>query len=243
MLLALLGCHLGSSTASEPLTVFAAASLTDAVAELESRFEAAHPGIDVRTSFAGSQTLRLQIEQGAPADVFLSADRSHMDALASAGHIEQRTVFARSRLALIVPTDNPAGITELADLTRAERIVVGASEVPIGGYTEDLLDRLGADFAAAVQARVVSREHSVRLARLRVQQGDADAAIVYQTDIHAAGITPVALPDALSPVVDYHLGTTTGSSTHAALWADFVTGASGCTVLVAHGFKVESCDG
>lgn len=244
MLLALaLACQ--QTDSPETLEVLAASSLTDAVADLESAFERAHPDIDVRARVAGSQTLRLQIEQGVPADVFLSANAEHMLALVESGHVVNSTVFAHSALALIVPTDNPAGITGLADLPRAKRLVLGAGAVPIGQYTAALLERAedayGPGFVEAVEAGVVSREHSVRLARARVVLGEADAAIVYQTDTDADGITAVPIPAALNPTADYHLGLIEPTSPAATLWVEFMASAEGCRVLSDHRFVVSPC--
>lgn len=233
------------TTTAQTLEVLAASSLTDAIADLEVAFERAHPDIDVRTRIAGSQTLRLQIEQGAPADVFLSANAEHMVALVASGHVVQHTVFAQSALALIVPADNPAGITGLVDLHRAQRLVLGADTVPIGQYTAALLQQAagtyGPEFATAIADRVVSREHSVRLARARVVLGEADAAIVYQTDTDTDGIVAVPIPAALNPTVGYHIGLLGPTSPTAALWMDFMDSAVGCQVLSGHRFIVDPC--
>ena len=114
------------------LTVFAASSLRDAFAELGSAFEREHPRTKVIFSLAGSQDLRTQIEHGAPADVFASADWKHMQALVAAGLASSPRKFASNEPVLVVPSDNPAGVKTLSDLPRARRIVVGAPEVPIG---------------------------------------------------------------------------------------------------------------
>ncbi|MFT5679475.1 MAG: molybdate transport system substrate-binding protein [Myxococcota bacterium] len=243
MLLLALACQpTGTDTT---LNVLAASSLTETVAALEVAFETTHPGIDVRTRVAGSQTLRLQIEQGAAADVFLSANQEHMVALKEAGHIATSTVFAHNTLALIVPADNPAGITAFADLPRAQRLVLGATTVPIGQYTAALLRRADAEyepgFSEAVEAAVVSREHSVRLARARVVLGEADAAIVYRTDTDTDGIIEMPIPTALNLTASYHLGLTGSASPTAALWVDFLSSEAGCEVLSAHRFIVDPC--
>ena len=243
LLLALLSCSPAPSTT--PLLILAAASLTDAVAELATAFEARHPGLDVQASFAGSQTLRLQIAQGAAADVFLSANHEHILALQADGRAGPSTVFARSRLALVVP-DQPDTITRFAELPRAERLVIGEVATPIGQYTERLLaragDAYGAEFVAAVRSRVVSAEPSVRLARTRVQLGEADAAIVYETDTGVEGLTAVPIPAALNVTADYHMAAT--STSHGAgLWMDFLTSKTGCELLRSHGFLVDACEG
>lgn len=242
ILLALAACQPVPSTT--PLIVLAASSLTDAVEALSSAFESQHPEIDVLASFAGSQTLRLQIAQGAAADVFLSANLAHVHALQAEGLAGPSTVFARSHLALIAP-DRPSAIARFTDLPQVERLVIGEAATPIGQYTAALMARAGeaygADFVEAVRSRVVSEETSVRLARTRVLLGEADAAIVYQTDSHAEGITAVPIPADINITADYHMSAT--STGHGAgLWMDFLTSATGCALLQSHGFAVDSCE-
>ena len=243
LLLTLLACEPAAPTT--PLLVLAAASLTDAVTDLSTAFEEQHPEIDVQASFAGSQTLRLQIAQGAAADVFLSANHDHILALQADGLASPSAVFARSRLALIVP-DRPASIARFADLPQVERLVIGEAATPIGQYTEALLERAGdaygADFVEAVRERVVSEETSVRLARTRVLLGEADAAIVYQTDTRADGLATVPIPASLNITADYHMAATSSSGV-AALWTGFLTSADGCALLQAHGFSATACEG
>jgi len=141
--------------------VFAASSLREAFNDLARLFERQNAGVTVELNLAGSQELRTQIENGAPADVFASADWKQMQALVSARVAGPARVFARNEPVIAVPEGNPAGIHTLADLPRARRIVVGAPEVPIGAYTLRILgaaDRhYGAGFRSRVEARVVSR--------------------------------------------------------------------------------------
>ena len=197
------------------LRVYAASSLTDAFAAIAPAFEAAHRGIDVVTAFAGSQVLRLQIEQGAPADLFASADPGHTRALIDAGLLRGARRFAANELAVIVPPDNPAGIETFAGLAAAERLVIGSETVPVGRYTRTALRRsgpaLGADFAAAVLSRVVSLETNVRLVRAKVEMGEADAGIVYRTDAAASTrVRAIPIPAALNVRAEYVIGIVTG---------------------------------
>ena len=191
------------------LTVFAAASLREAFAELGKTFERGHPRTRVTFSLAGSQELRTQIEHGAPADVFASADWKHMQALVAAKLASAPRTFARNEPVLVVPKDNPAGLRSLADLPRAKRIVVGAPEVPIGAYTLRILEaaskRYGTGFGPAVEARIVSREPNVRQVLSKVSLGEADAAIVYRTDARAAGrgVEVISIPPELNVVAEY----------------------------------------
>jgi molybdate transport system substrate-binding protein len=191
------------------LTVFAAASLREAFAELGKTFEREHPRTRVTFSLAGSQELRTQIEHGAPADVFASADWKHMQALVAAKLASAPRTFARNEPVLVVPKDNPARLRSLEDLPRAKRIVVGAPEVPIGAYTVRILEaaskRYGARFGPTVETHIASREPNVRQVLSKVSLGEADAAIVYRTDAQAAGrgVEVIPIPPELNVVAEY----------------------------------------
>ena len=179
---------------SVQLTVFAAASLTDSFGEMATTFEASHPGVDVSLNFAGSNTLRAQIDQGAQADIFASANTKEMDALVASGLAAEGTpqTFLTNRLVVITPTENPAGVSTFDDLTRPGlKLVLAAEEVPVGRYTRQMLDNAGADFKAMVLANVVSNETDVKQVLAKVQLGEADAGIVYASDAVAAPELPV----------------------------------------------------
>ena len=231
---------------SGTLSVYAASSLTEAFGELETAFEAAHPDIDVSVTYAGSQILRLQIEQGAPADVFASANLEHMEALVDSGLVAESRVFVRNELVVIVPLDNPAGIESLEDLPEASRIVLGTRNVPVGRYARDVLrlaaPTLGEGFEAMVLSRVVSEETNVRLARAKVELGEADAAIVYRTDAGSSErVRIVEIPSAFNVIADYPIGVlrrTTVPAT-AEAWVSLLMSPEGRTVLARHGFIVE----
>jgi molybdate transport system substrate-binding protein len=227
------------------VTVFAAASLREAFSEVGRRFEQAHPGASVVFNFTGSQELRTQIENGAGADVFASADQKHMQALVGERLAAAPAVFARNVPVIVVPRGNPAGIRGLEDLPRAKRIVVGVPQVPIGAYTLRILDaaskRYGPDFRARVEARVVSRELNVRQVLGKVSLGEADAAVVYRTDVAAAaqGVETVAIPSDLNVVAEYPIAVLT-SAKQPALADEFVAlvlSAAGREVLERHGFR------
>lgn len=223
-----------------PLAVFAASSLTEAFTEIETGFERENPGLDVQLTFAGSQVLRLQIEQGAAADVFASADTEHMAALQQAGRVGPSVVFARNELVVVVPSENPAGIERFEDLTKASRIVLGSAAVPAGRYADAVLDQGGQEFAAAVRGHVVSRETNVRLVRAKVELGEADAALVYRTDaLNAPRIRSVPIPVTAAVPVENPIGVLV-EATHSAagrLFVDHVLSASGQAVLATHGFR------
>ena len=225
-----------------PLRVFAAASLTEAFQEMEESFERAHPDADVVLVFAGSQVLRLQIEQGAPADIFASADLRHMESLVRAGLVTGHRVFACNELVVIVPPGNPAGIESFADLPRAERLVIGTENVPVGVYAREALrlaaGERGPGFAAAVLRRVVSEESNVRLVRAKVEMGEADAAIVYRTDAVPGRVRTIPVPPGANVRARYVIGTATNSPNPAGAerWRSFVFSPEGREILSRRGF-------
>lgn len=230
-----------------PLVVFAASSLTEAFGELETTYEAKHPGVDVQLAFAGSQALRLQIEQGAAADVFVSAAEVHMQALVDAGLIASPEVVAHNALVVAVPLSGSEGIDALDDLARAERIVLGAPEVPVGMYARALLQRAdaryGEGFAATVRARVVSEEANVRLVLSKVELGEADAAIVYRTDAIASGkVRAISIPPELDVPTEITVGISTRSSEREAArhWLELLGAPEGRAALERHGFTIPA---
>lgn len=193
--LALLGSlALFRPAAPATLTVYAAASLTDAFKELGKTFDASHPGLTTRFNFAGSQQLALQIEQGAPADLFASADQRWMDYAQEKGLVDgQSAAFARNRLVAIVPRTNPARIGRLEDLTRGGiKLVVAAEAVPAGKYSRETLKNLAGapgfppEYDRRVLANVVSNEENVKAVVAKVQLGEADAGLVYRSDVTPA---------------------------------------------------------
>ena len=232
------------------LVVFAASSLTEAFADIAHAFEGEHPDVDIRPVFAGSQTLRLQLEQGAVADVFASADAEHIAALGAAGLVEGSRVFACNELVVIVPRDDPAAIASFSELDRAHRLVVGSANVPVGAYTRRVLERsaavYGPDFADRVRARIVSQEANVRLVRAKVELGEADAAIVYRTDAEASdAVRVVAIPAEIGLRAAYPIARVTTSTVPsvADAFVAFVRSQSGLSILERHGFAAECTAG
>jgi molybdate transport system substrate-binding protein len=203
-----------AGAAAEPqrrLVVFAAASLREAFEALGAAFESTRPGTTVAFHFAGSQQLRTQIEHGAEADVFASADPPQLHALEDAGLVAASEVFARNHPVLAVSKQSAPEISSFAELPRARRIVIGAPEVPIGRYTLQLLDRaersLGSRFRSEFDARVVSRELNVRQVLAKVSLGEADAGIVYRSDLTPANdqVTLIAIPAEFNVVAEYRI--------------------------------------
>lgn len=242
-LLALLACRQAPDTETRVLSVMAASSLTEAFQRMEGEFERAHPGVDVVSTFSGSQVLRLQLEQGARADVFASADEGHLLALQNAGIVSDPQTFAHGELILIVPEDNPAGLSRFADLPRASRLVLGSTNVPVGAYARQMLrraeQRLGADFTRRVRESVVSRESNARLVRAKVELGAADAAIVYRSDVTAtSAVRAIPIPEEYNVRVRYPIGVTSNSThpTLARTFVAFVTSQRGRRLLVEQGF-------
>jgi len=226
------------------VTVFAAASLREAFTTLGASFESAHPDAHVVFSFAGSQTLRAQIEQGAPADVFASADERHMQALLDAKRVGEPRVFAANELVVVVALARADALKTLADLPKAAHIVLGAPEVPVGAYTAQMLDRasktLGESFKTRVEAHVVSREPDVRQVLAKVELGEADAGVVYRTDALAAKnkVAVVPIPPEDNVRATYPVAVTTGAPMPvlAALFVELLVSPDGQRVLAERGF-------
>jgi molybdate transport system substrate-binding protein len=226
------------------LIVFAAVSLREAFSQLAVEFKRSHPGVEVTFNLAGTQELRVQIEQGAAADVLASADRRHMDALKAARWVLEDRVFARNEPVLVLPAANPAAIRSFAELSKAKRIVVAAPVVPIGGYTVKILERAyqryGPDFRSGVQKRIVSNELNVRQVLAKVKLGEADAGIVYRTDVRGpdAGVAVVTIPGELNVIAEYPVAALRAAPHPklAGAWIELMTSATGRRVLANLGF-------
>ncbi len=203
--------HDSSHTDVRTLTVFAAASLTDAFTAIGRDFEAANPDTKVVFNFAGSQSLRTQLDHGASADLFASANVKHMDALVGAGLIGSHAPFVRNRMVIVTPADNPAGVTSLQDLATTERIVLAGSDVPAGAYADRVLQSAG--LARTVNGNVVSRELDVRQTLQKVVLGEANAALVYATDAASAGskVNVVEIPPGHNITAEYPIAVLTGA--------------------------------
>jgi molybdate transport system substrate-binding protein len=201
------------------LTVYAAASLTSAFEKIGKEFEAEHDGVEVRFSFGGSSELVAQIENGAPADVFASADTANMDKLAQAGlAVDDPQDFATNLLEIAVPPGNPARVTSFQDLARqGVQVVVCAPEVPCGAAAQQVAKRAG------VTLHPVSEEQSVTDVMGKVTSGEADAGVVYVTDVQAAGdqVEGIEFPESDDVVNVYPIAPVDGTD-EADLARDFV---------------------
>jgi molybdate transport system substrate-binding protein len=236
-----------SSVVPTELTVFAAASLRDAFTAAAGEYRAVVPGVSLTFSFDASTALRAQIEQGAPADAFASADTANPQALVDGGFAAGPVVpFARNPLAIVVPLGNPAAIRDPRDLARSGVRIVGAGEaVPISRYVEACLEKLTAlpgypaGYAAAVTGNVVSREDNVRAALTKVELGEADAAFVYVTDAGSSyKIEEIPIPEDASVEATYGAVAIRGSrqAAEAAAFIAWLAGPRGASVLARFGF-------
>jgi molybdate transport system substrate-binding protein len=232
-----MGCRT-TNLDSQQLRVYAATSLTEPFQALEKAFETVHPDVDILLTFAGSQVLRLQIEHGAHADIFASANQRHIQALIDQGIAGESRIFIRNALVVIVPPDNPSQIFSFADLAKASRLVLGTENVPVGRYARLALKRAGLE--KRVLPRVVSLEKNVRLVRAKVALGEADAAVTYQSDaLSFKGVRSIAIPAAYNPRIEYSIAILARVRNRplAELWLEFVLSGAGQAIMERHGFE------
>lgn len=242
LVLAMSGCTSVDTNGGESgdidgrLTVFAAASLTETFTELGNRFEDEHPGVEVKFSFGGSSTLAQQIEQGAPADVFASAAPKNMQQVVDAAAVTAEPVtFVRNHLAIAVPAGNPAGITGLADFARAEhRLALCAEQVPCGAAAQQVFA------SAGITPQPDTRERDVKAALTKVTLGEVDAALVYRSDVHAAGdaVAGIDFPESDRVTNDYPIAplAEAPNAATAAAFVDFIGSPAARPVFTEAGF-------
>jgi len=227
--LVVLAAACGGGDDERPLTVFAAASLTDIFEELDPV---------ARFNFAGSDELATQLREGADADVYAAASPRYPEELVEEGLVDEPRIFATNRLVLVVPRENPAGIRSVRELSAdGVRLVVGAQGVPIGDYTRTVLESMG---AADVLANVVSQEEDVKGVVGKVALGEADAGFVYATDaaVAADDVTVVELPVGSQPPIEYQIAVVSSSENTegAQAFIDLVLSDEGREQLEAAGF-------
>ena len=230
----------------QTLTVFAAASLTDAFIEIGAAFDVANPGVTTTFNFGGSQTLRTQIEEGAPVDVFASANAKEMDTLVTGSFVtaDIAQVFLTNKLVVILPADNPAALEKLEDLANPGiKLVLAAEEVPVGKYSRQAFDLMDASFGTGfkdkVLANVVSNEDNVKQVVAKIQLGEADAGIVYTSDaIAAPDLKTIEIPADLNVIAKYPIAPLVNSENTelAAQFIEYVLSAEGQSVLAKWGF-------
>ena len=232
---------------AETIRVFAASSLTESFQDIAALFREQSPGDEAEFNFGGSQLLRVQIEEGAPADVFASADHVHMDALIAKGLAGNDAAFARNRLVVVTPRQEPR-VKKLGDVSRpGVRVVVADANVPVGRYTTQVLGKMnhaglfGDDFQKRVTANVVSQETNVRAVLAKVSLGEVDAGFVYATDARTAAdkIVVLAIPEKMNVVAEYPIAVLTHSESKAAAarFVALVLDAQGQAILAQRGFE------
>jgi molybdate transport system substrate-binding protein len=234
-----------SSSQSNALTVFAASSLSDGFTEIGLAFDTKMSSKTV-FQFAGSQTLKTQLENGAKADVIASANATQFDPLVKTGLVVGNAVFARNRLVVIVPKKGKEVIKTLKDLGKpGVKLVIADQNVPVGAYARDALRKLeallGTGFATRALKNVVSEELNVRQVALKVQLGEADAGIVYSTDVTPKlelSVIQIAIPTRYNVIATYPIGTLKSSRNPvlAKAFVDFVRSNQGQAILKRWGF-------
>jgi molybdate transport system substrate-binding protein len=244
VLLQLTGCGTGgdtttttrASTIGGVLQVSAAASLTDAFAEIEVAFEAAHPEVDLIFNFGGSSSLREQILEGAPADVFASSNTPNMRQVVEAGEVagEPRT-FVRNTLQIVVPAGNPGGVTGLSDFARAELLIgLCAEGVPCGDFAREVLANAG------VIPAIDTNEPDVRALLTKIAEGELDAGIVYVTDVasRAGAVEGIDLPEEVNVGAEYPIAVLANAPNPdaAAAFVSYVLSVEGQAILAKYGF-------
>jgi molybdate transport system substrate-binding protein len=226
----------GGGDKTTTMTVYAAASLTATFEEIGKKFEAEHDGVKVEFDFGGSSDLVTQIQEGAPADVFASADTATMDKLVDADLAgDDPESFATNTLEIATPPDNPAGVASFQNLAKKGlQLVICAPEVPCGAATKTMADNLG------VTLKPVSEEQSVTDVLAKVTSGEADAGVVYVTDVTAAGdaVTGVTFPESGDVVNTYPIAPVEGTDAEdlADDFVEFVLGDTGQGILADAGF-------
>jgi molybdate transport system substrate-binding protein len=222
---------------SGTITVYAAASLTDAFGEAGAKFEEEHPGVTVEFNFAGSSALREQILAGAPADVFASANTSNMDqVVAGDANESEPEIFATNKLEIAVPAGNEAGVAGLDDFADPDLLIgVCAEEVPCGQFGREALANAG------VTPSIDTNESDVRALLTKVESGDLDAGLVYVTDVQSAGdqVERIEVPDDVNVVAQYPIATLSAAASPdvAAAFVDFILSPDGQDILESFGFQ------
>lgn len=247
ILAALAACNGSEDSPVQTLAVYAAASLTNAFAEIASSYEEEHQGVAVTLNLAGSQQLAQQLAQGAPADVFASASEAAMATTMEAGRVASGAAqaFAGNRLVVVAPVANEASVATAGDLARPRiRLVLADATVPAGQYARSYLAAastpagFGNDYEKKVLANVVSYEQNVRAVLTKVALGEADAGIVYESDSASSEVSRIPIPTALNVAATYFIAPVNGSAAPelAEGFIRFVLSQEGQAILARHGF-------
>ena len=236
-----------ATTAPVTLNIFAAASLTESFNALAASYKQTHPNVNLVFNYNGSQILEQQIANGAPADIFASADITNMQKASAAGLVGESQIFTKNRLVVILPLSNPGKIMSLKDLARkGVKIDLEASTVPAGKYSRQALMNMsqspeyGANFASEVLANVVSLEDNVKAVVEKVQLGEADAGFVYVTDAFSASgkVTVIDIPDPFNVIAEYPIAVVKNSShaSDAQAFVDFILSPAGQAIMQKYKF-------
>ncbi len=236
-----------ATTAPVTLNVFAAASLTGSFNALAASYKQTHPNVNLILNYNGSQILEQQIANGAPADIFASADLANMQKAGAAGLVGTSQIFAKNRLVVILPLSNPGKIMSLKDLARKGiKIDLEASTVPAGKYSRQALmnmsqsSQYGANFASEVLGNVVSQEDNVKAVVQKVQLGEADAGFVYVTDAFSASgkVMVIDIPDPYNVIAQYPIAVVKNSAhaDDAQTFVGFVLSPAGQAIMKKYQF-------
>ena len=245
------GSRDSDSISDETLTIFAAASLSEAFTEIAEEYKALNPGSEVAINFAGSQQLAQQLSHGASADIFASADYQQVENVINFGRVADGTElpFIQNQLAVVLPEDNPGGILEFKDLEMPGiQLILADAAVPAGRYSQEMLDRASADvefgdqFKGNVLENVVSYEENVRAVLTKIILGEADAGIVYLSDFIGASeenIKMVTIPDEVNVTASYLIAPLmdSGNKDHGMNFIQLVLSPNGQEILTKHGFN------
>ena len=241
----LAGCARRGATQVEnvSLKVFAASSTTNAMQDMEETFEADHPDVDIQLNLAGSKTLRSQIENGADADIFISANSNHYNLLKQGNMIKEGRVLVENELVLIVYKASEVEIEGLDDLTKACQIVMAQSGVPAGNYAREVIRKYmeasSPDYDHQVISNVVSQESNVRQVLMKVAMGEADAGFVYRTDVTENvkdSLKVIDIPELYNVTGRYYIGLLKGAQPGSKTLYDFILSQRGDEILESYGF-------
>jgi molybdate transport system substrate-binding protein len=237
-----------TAPAAVSLNIFAAASLTKSFNAIATRYHQLHPNVTIKPDYDSSTTLEQQLANGAPADIFASADTTNMQKASQAGLVGPSQIFARNRLVVILPVANPGHISTLKDLANSGvKIDLAAASVPVGKYARQVLANMakssdyGPAYEAAVLKNVVSEEENDQAIVQKVQLGEADAGIVYVSDINpttASQFTSITIPDDFNVIAQYPIAVVKASahSSEAQSFIQYVLSADGQAILKQFNF-------
>ncbi|MCJ7691713.1 MAG: molybdate ABC transporter substrate-binding protein [Clostridiaceae bacterium] len=228
----------------QEITVFAASSLTESMEEVIKLFEKENPKVKVNLNLESTSRLRLQIEQGVEADIFLSANKKHYDALKEQGFISKGQAFLENSMVVILPKDNPANIEKIEDLKNKCKLVIAQKEVPAGGYAREIIHSLsgvyGAEFEGKVLNNIVSEENNVKQVVNKVVMGEADAAFVYSSDVTTSvkeKVKVLSIAPEYNVKAEYFISKLKTENEYAEKFYEFLLSKDGQDIFKKYGFE------